>query len=103
MAANSFIRRRVDEIQSQGRADREWWDAEKASISSNFMKELDQDAGIGANAAVTNGSSKPIPSTGSVVGGDKAGASDEDAVMVEGGGPAVGLKGARKGKGKGKK
>lgn len=102
MAANAFIRKKVDELQLQGRADREWWDAEKASISSNFMRELNEDAAIGAGTTVAKGSSKPTTSTGSVVGGDKAGTSDEDTVMVEGGGPAVGSK-ARKGKAKGKK
>ncbi|KAI4160648.1 MAG: hypothetical protein LQ342_005581 [Letrouitia transgressa] len=92
MHHNALLRTKLDEIQAQGKADREWWDKEKATIQSKFMKELED----------PNGSAKPTSGPGA----DKAG-SDEDAVMVEGGGPAAsasntGSKGGSK-KRKGKK
>ena len=74
MVNNATIRERVAELQAKGRADREWWDKERESISSKFMQELDEE--------VPAGNSKPA-STG-------AGNSDEEAVLVEAGGPAAG-------------
>ncbi|KAL8699079.1 MAG: hypothetical protein Q9201_006209 [Fulgogasparrea decipioides] len=90
---NAILREKLNAIQAQGRADREWWDQEKATIQSNFMKELGE--GEKENA-------KPAAAPGT----DKVG-SDEDAVIVEGGGPAssgaaTGSKGGPK-KRKGKK
>ena len=73
MVHNANIRERVAELQAKGRADREWWDKERESISTKFMQELDNE--------VPAGSSKPT-STG-------AGTSDEEAVLVEAGGPAA--------------
>ena len=75
MHQNALLRQKLAEIQAQGKADRQWWDKEKASIQSNFMKELGEDA---------RESSKPATSAI----GDKVG-SDEDAVLVESGGPAA--------------
>lgn len=91
MAQNALVRQRVAELQAQAKTDREWWDKKKASIQSDFMKELEGDAA----------KSKPTTATGDKV------ASDEDAVLVEGGGPAstgsaAGAKGGTK-KRKGKK
>ena len=74
MVNNAIIRERVVELQAKGKADREWWDKERESISSKFMQELDNE--------VPAESSRPA-STG-------AGNSDEEAVLVEGGGPAAG-------------
>ncbi|MCJ1471226.1 translocation protein S66 [Pseudocyphellaria aurata] len=76
MVNNEALRQKVAEIQAQGKADREWWDQERATIQSNFMKELDENSGAGAP--------KPNATTGVEKGG-----SDEDAVLVEGGGPAA--------------
>ena len=72
MVSNATIREKVAELQAKGRADREWWDKERASIQSKFMKELDEE--------------KPAETPK----GARSGAvnSDEDAVFVEGGGPA---------------
>ena len=91
MAGNAIIRQRVEELQAQGKEDREWWDKKRASIQTDFMKELDEGAAA----------SRPNISRGEKVG------SDEDAVMVEGGGTmpsgsAAGSKGDTK-KRKGKK
>lgn len=74
MVNNAAIRERVAELQAKGKADREWWDKERESISTKFMQELDEGA-------------PPKTSTPASTG---AGNSDEEAVMVEGGGPAAG-------------
>ena len=92
MVNNATIRERVAELQSKGKADREWWDKERESISSKFMQELNEEAPAG--------SSKPA-STG-------AGTSDEEAVPMDGGepgsvGPTAGSKGGMMKKRKGKK
>lgn len=74
MVNNATIRERVGELQAKGRADREWWDKERESISSKFMQELDEE----------------VPAGGSKPASTKAGNSDEEAVLVEAGGPAAG-------------
>ncbi|KAH6666638.1 Sec62/63 complex, subunit Sec66 [Halenospora varia] len=56
IAARSMFTTRLDEIQAQLEPEKEWWEKRRASIQSEFMKELDT----------------PASSTG-----------DEDAVMVE--------------------
>ena len=92
MASNAIIRKRIEEIQAQGKADREWWDKKRASIQTEFMKELNEGA-VGSRAPTAAG--------------EKLG-SDEDAVLVEGGGSSAatgvnaGTKGGTK-KRKGKK
>lgn len=98
MVNNALIRENVAKLQEKGKADREWWDKERASIQSKFMQELEEE--------------KPaeVPKEKSAPSGTAAGAvnSDEDAVLVEGGGPAAsgsttpGAKGGTK-KRKGKK
>ena len=74
MVNNAAIRERVAELQAKGKADRDWWDIERESISIKFMQELDE--GV-----------PPKTSNRALTG---AGNSDEEAVMVEGGGPAAG-------------
>ena len=92
MVNNAGVRECVAKLQAKGKADREWWDKERESISSKFMQEL--------NDEVPPVSSKPaLAGTGN---------SDEDAVLVEPGGPAaggstVGSKGGTVKKRKGKK
>jgi len=84
MMNHAIIRSRIEEVQAQAKVEREWWDKRRARIESDFMKELD------ASAAMA----KPTAP------GEKV-ASDEDAVIVEGGGPAVAGKGStRKKKGR---
>lgn len=87
MVNNAIIREKVAELQAKGKADREWWDKERASIKSKFMQELDEDKHAK--------SSKSAAPTGVN--------SDEDAVFVEGGGPASGASKAGTKKKKGKK
>ncbi len=84
MMNHAIIRNRIEEVQAQAKVERDWWDKRRARIESDFMKELDGGAAV----------AKPTTP------GEKGG-SDEDAVIVEGGGPAVGAKGStRKKKGK---
>jgi translocation protein SEC66 len=71
IAANQAIRKRMDELQGTQKAEREWWDQRKASIQSDFMKELDEE---------------PASTTAkSALAGSRT--SDDDAVLVEAGGP----------------
>ena len=87
MVNNATIRERVAELQAKGKADREWWDKERESISSKFMQELDKEVPVE--------DSKPA-STG-------PGNSDEEAVLVDAGGSTAGSKGGTVKKRKGKK
>lgn len=87
MVNNATVREKVAELQAKGKADREWWEKERASIKSKFMQELDED--------------KPAESTkGAVSTGVN---SEDDAVFVEGGGPASGTAAGSKGGTKKKK
>ncbi|KAI9680017.1 MAG: translocation protein S66 [Caeruleum heppii] len=98
MAANNHLRNRHDEIQNQATSEKQWWEQRRANIQSDFMKELDE--GIGAAGTETSGKKeKAGPST---AGTGEGRGSDEDAVLVEGGGPMAGGKGGTKKK-KGKK
>lgn len=72
MVNNNIVREKVVEAQSKAREDREWWDKERASIQSIFMKELDEGGQADSGKLVRSGK----------------GSSDEDAVLVESGGPA---------------
>jgi len=74
MVNNARVRDRVAELQAKGREDREWWDKERANIQLKFMKELEDDAG-GAGSTPKKASSDKVNS-------------DEDAVLVEAGGPS---------------
>lgn len=73
MVNNEIIRERVAKLQAKGRVDREWWDKERESISTKFMQELDEVPAATSKAASTG-----------------VGNSDEEAILVEAGGPAAG-------------
>jgi translocation protein SEC66 len=85
IASNQLIRKRMEELQATQESEREWWDRKKATIQSDFMKELDED---------------PAKAAKSTPAGSRA--SDDDAVLVEAGGPAdkSGAAGSKKKKGK---
>ena len=92
---NASIRETVSKLQEKGKADREWWDKERASIQTKFMQELNEEKPAGTSKGAASGAASGAAN------------SDEDAVMVEGGGPAAsgstaGSKGGTK-KRKGKK
>ena len=83
IAANTLLRKKLEDIHAQTAAEKQWWEARRASIQSEFMKELDGDATKVSQHSATKASS------------------DEDAILVESGGPAVNDKGSiRKKKGK---
>lgn len=84
MAANSRLRARIDEIQSQVPADKLWWETKRATISKEFMKELDQESASKADPDSRRPSVAP-----SSTAGDKTG-SDEDGVLVEAGSASTG-------------
>ncbi|OAX85441.1 hypothetical protein ACJ72_00166 [Emergomyces africanus] len=92
MFTNGLLRDEIEEIQSTVKEEKEWWDKKKASIQEGFMKELEQ------------GSSSSAKQTGSGSGSaqNKLNSSDDDAVLVESGGPAASGVGKNKKK-KGKK
>jgi translocation protein SEC66 len=74
MAMNQRIKNGVDEFQAQAEPDREWWNKRRASISSDFMKELDAEKSTSASGSLK------APSRGS---------DEDEAVLVESGGPEV--------------
>jgi translocation protein SEC66 len=78
IAANTVFRKRLDEIQAQTESEKQWWEKRRASIQSEFMKELETD----------KSSTTPAKTPVSKV------SSDEDAILVESGGPAVTDKGS---------
>lgn len=41
MAANARLRQRLDEIQAQTEAEKQWWEKRRGQIRSDFMKELE--------------------------------------------------------------
>ena len=93
MVDNIALRDKVKELQDKAETDRQWWDVERASIQSKFMKELEEDDTSANNTnttSTTTGAAAAKNSftaaAGGVGGMDKVN-SDEDAVLVEGGGP----------------
>ena len=99
MVHNQSLREKVAEIQAEGKSDREWWEHKRATIQSNFMKELDEDTVSGPTSGSTLNST-PSGLKSASTPAEKAG-SDEDTVLVEGGGPAT--SGSAKGNTKKKK
>ncbi|KAF2869526.1 translocation protein-like protein sec66, partial [Massariosphaeria phaeospora] len=79
IAQNMQIRERLAEVLSTAQAEKEWWEKRKATIQSEFMQELEDEKVKGPATTENSG-------VGSVKGGRAA--SDDDAVIVESGGPA---------------
>ena len=77
IAANTQLRKRLDEIEAQEATEKEWWEKKRATIKSEFMKELDEAPTTPAKSSTAKSSTAK-------------GGSDDDAILVEGGGPAVG-------------
>jgi len=84
IAANTMLRKRLDEIQAQTAAEKEWWEKRRATISSDFMKELDSEEA--AKSA-----------------GNKAGSEEGDGVLVDANTPAPATPSGSKKKKGGKK
>ncbi|KAK5140914.1 Translocation protein S66 [Rachicladosporium monterosium] len=92
---NLLIKQRMAEIQDTLESEKAWWDKKRAVIQSHFMKELEEADGKPAEEAKA-ADAAPVPNK-------KNGSSDDDAVIVEAGGPAQAQGGSGKGKKKGKK
>jgi len=43
MAINERLRKRIDDIQNTVEAETAWWDKRRATIQSDFLKELDEE------------------------------------------------------------
>ncbi|KAI9886812.1 MAG: hypothetical protein M1823_001383 [Watsoniomyces obsoletus] len=105
MAANGMLRKRIEELQSQTKSEKEWWEQRRATIQTDFMKELDQGRTTTPTPKTDGGVSSTkqqklnVPTVDSKA--DRA-TSDEDTVVVEGGGPTAGgsIKGNKKKKSK---
>lgn len=46
IAANTMFRKRLDDIQAQTQAEKEWWEKRRTSIETDFLKELDEEAAV---------------------------------------------------------
>ncbi|KAK0319079.1 Translocation protein S66 [Friedmanniomyces endolithicus] len=95
MNQNLLIKQRMAEIQDTLESEKAWWDKKRAVIQSHFMKELEEADGKPAEEAKA-ADAAPVPNK-------KNRSSDDDAVIVEAGGPAQAQGGSGKGKKKGKK
>ncbi|PSN69600.1 translocation protein-like protein sec66 [Corynespora cassiicola Philippines] len=93
MAQNTHIRDRLTEILATTDSEKEWWEKRRATIQSDFMKELDEEKV--KSPTTTEGSV-----TGSVTGSVAGSVNGDDAVLVEGGGPADKTTKSKKKKGK---
>lgn len=69
IAANTKLRERLNEIEAQKNAEKQWWEKRRGQISSEFMKELDDTV--------------------------KGGVSEEDAVLVDTPSKSKGKKGKK--------
>lgn len=72
--ANQMTRKRVEELQAQTEAEKEWWEKKRLSVQAEFMKELETETASNSKTGTAG------PATGK--------GSDDDTVMVESGGPA---------------
>ncbi|GAD92655.1 translocation protein [Paecilomyces variotii No. 5] len=89
MINNEAFRRRIQEMQSSTKDEREWWDRKKATIQEGFMKELDQEAASKSGSRPTTSSAQTTSATKNPEFVPSATGSDDDAVLVESGGPAA--------------
>lgn len=71
------------EMPAQVEAEKEWWTKRKQGIQQDFMKEIGADE---PNEAAATGVDEKKPATPKIAA--KSG-SDDEAVLVEGGGPTV--------------
>ena len=77
IANTQIAKARMAVLQGKVEDEREWWDLRKKGIQEGFMKELDEDDSAKISEKKTSVSSQ----------GGLKGISEEDAVLVEAGGP----------------
>ncbi|KAF2281192.1 translocation protein-like protein sec66 [Westerdykella ornata] len=87
MAQNANLREHLSEILSTAKSEREWWDQRRATLQDELLKELDEEK---------KSEEKKVP----IIDASVSKGSDDEAVLVESGGPAD--KGAKAKKKKGK-
>ncbi|KAK5704748.1 Translocation protein S66 [Elasticomyces elasticus] len=104
MNQNLLIKQRLAEIQETLQAEKAWWEKKRKGVQEEFLKAN----GVAVGEAAKEDETEP-KSDGEVVSGKpveapgpakKNGSSDEDAVIVEAGGPSAQAQGAGGGKGK---
>ncbi|KAK3354165.1 Sec62/63 complex, subunit Sec66 [Neurospora tetraspora] len=60
IAANTVLRERLDEIQAQVTQEKEWWEKRRATVRSEFMKELEgEETGTGTPVDSSSVTSSP--------------------------------------------
>ncbi|KAK2069365.1 hypothetical protein P8C59_003951 [Phyllachora maydis] len=57
IAANTMLRKQLDAITQKAAEEKEWWDRRRAAVSSEFMKELENEDKRSGNASKTTASS----------------------------------------------
>ncbi|KAL8387662.1 hypothetical protein RB595_009756 [Gaeumannomyces hyphopodioides] len=79
IAANTVLRKRLDEIQAQAESEKAWWEKRRAAIQTDFMKEIgaDDDTSSAATGATP---SSPIVTNASST---KTTSSEDDGVLVD--------------------
>lgn len=65
IAANTVLRERLDEIQAQVDQEKEWWEKRRATVRSEFMKELEgEETGTGTPLDSSSVASSPSKKKG---------------------------------------
>lgn len=83
LAANAMFQKKIEEITAKTASEKEWWEKRRAAISSDFMKELDED--------VDGDKSRPTTATT---------APSDDGVLIDPSSPGDGTGASKKKKGK---
>lgn len=83
IAANTVLRKQLDEIQAQAESEKAWWDKRRAAIQGEFMKEIGADDDASSAAAASD--SKPAPSSPVITNASstKTTSSEDDGVLVD--------------------
>lgn len=92
MAQNTNLREQLSEILSTAQSEREWWDQRRATLQDELLKELDEEK----KPEEKKPEEKKVPITDA----SAPKGSDDEAVLVESGGPADKSVKAKKKKGK---
>ncbi|KAK4673658.1 Translocation protein S66 [Podospora pseudopauciseta] len=60
IAANKVLRDRLDEIEAQADKEKEWWEKRRATIQTEFMKELDTESEKSNTRPSTSSADEPV-------------------------------------------
>ncbi|KAK5654984.1 hypothetical protein OQA88_6743 [Cercophora sp. LCS_1] len=60
IAANTALRERIDEVEAQTQHEKEWWEKRRASIKSEFLKELDDESAEKPKTAASVSEDEPV-------------------------------------------